>query len=195
LISQEYRDNYGSVNKASKVVVDSKYKVRISNKIYVSAASMGSRQMNSKLAATNQDVVYLRKNTKSSGSGRKVKYQEQKDFIIQNVIERWETGNPLSKSGTYDMLISRFGHEPQDQRTEWELKMDIHSGNISAPFSQWLKRVLERHRFSIRKESISQTVPTNWLQICIQATALIRKWMLDARVTRLVNNIILKSHT
>ena len=60
-------------------------------------------------------------------------------------------------------------------------------GQYHSRLLQWLSRVLERHRFSIRKESISQTVPVNWLQICLDACALIGSIMESAQVTRLVN--------
>eukprot|EP00474_Spongospora_subterranea_P004782 CRZ05240.1 hypothetical protein [Spongospora subterranea] len=106
---------------------------------------------------------------------------------MQNVVERWETGNPLSKPSAYDALIRQFGHQSEVERTEWEPKMGIHSGGITPAFSQWLTRVLTRHRFSIRKESISQTVPVNWLQICVDATASIRQTMSTAGVTRRTN--------
>ena len=65
--------------------------------------------------------------------------------------------------------------------------MKIHSGGISPAFSQWLSRVLRRHRFSVRKESISQTVPQNWWQVCITACNTICDTMRRAGVTRLVN--------
>ena len=116
-----------------------------------------------------------------------MKYPEQESFIIKKVIEMWETGNPLSKSSAYNILIAEFGHENEADQTEWETKMKIHSGSITSGFSQWMSRVLGRHRFSIRKESISQTVPVNWLQICVDACALIRSSMKSAGVTRLIN--------
>ncbi|KAL2635852.1 hypothetical protein R1flu_007331 [Riccia fluitans] len=34
---------------------------------------------------------------------------------------KWETGNPLSKSAAYDLLISTFGHEQEAERTEWSI--------------------------------------------------------------------------
>ena len=100
---------------------------------------------------------------------------------------RWETGNPMSKSSAYELLISKFGQSDQHNRTEWEIKMNVHSGYITPALSQWFARVLQRHRFSIRKESISQSVPANWLQICIEALRIIRANMKDAGVTRLVS--------
>jgi hypothetical protein len=160
-----YRDSYANVDGDSKVVVDTKFKNNCSGKVYVSAASEGNRQKTQKLAAMSNEVFYIRKTTKTAGSGRQTKYKEQEEFIIKQIVQRWETGDPLSKASAYDLLIKKFGHQEESQRTEWELKMSIHSGNISPALSQWLSRVLERHRFSVRKESISQTVPTNWLQV------------------------------
>lgn len=190
-VSEEIRNQYREVDQSSKVIVDAKFKAQSSDKLYVSAASAASgnttRQMASKKASKSKNTIYIRKKTKSIGSGRKVKYQEEELYIVSQVVIGWETGNPLSKSVAYDTIISKFGHEDENEWTEFERVMKINSGNISPGFSQWLSRVLLRHHFSIRKESISQTVPLNWLQICIEATALIRQTMSDAGVTRLVN--------
>ena len=182
-----FRKNYADVDASSTVEVDSKFHNSSPAHRYVSALSAGTRQQNRKAAKKFDNITYLLQTTKTVGSGRKVKYLEQEEFIIKNVVSRWETGKPLSKSAAYDLLISEFGHENETDRTEWETKMKIHSGNITPDFSQWLSRVLERHRFSIRKESISQTVPVDWLQICLDACALIRSIMKAAEVTRLVN--------
>jgi hypothetical protein len=144
-----------------------------------------SKESNVYLRSDN--VTYILKTTKTAGSGRKVEYAKQEEFIIQAVVTGWETGNPMSKASTYDLLISQFGHQRETDRTEWENKMSIHSGCITPGFSQWLTRVLKRHRFYVRQESISQRVPVDWLQICIDATASIRETMLSAGVTRLIN--------
>jgi hypothetical protein len=132
-------------------------------------------------------VTYLASSTKTVGSGRKVKYAEQETFVVEMIVLKWETGDPLSKQALYNLLISKFGHENESDQTEWEKKMQIHSGNITPNLSQWLSRVLARHRFSVRKESISQTVPLNWLQVCCDACGLIRSIMKSANVTRLIN--------
>ena len=56
-------------------------------------------------------MTYILQTTKTVGSGRKVKYPEQEEFVIANVVLIWETGNPLSKAAAYDLLISEFGHD------------------------------------------------------------------------------------
>jgi hypothetical protein len=182
-ILSSFRENYDVVDPSSSVTIDPKYILSHSGKKYVSAVSSGNRQLTIKICNSNDTVIYLRKDSKTSESGRKLKYEEEEVFIMQQVIERWETGNPLSKSA-YDILIVKFGHETEADRIEWELKMGIHSGSITPGFSQWLSRVLTRHRFSIRKKSTSQSVPVNWLQICVEATALIRQNMASIGVTR-----------
>lgn len=186
-IPATYRKNYEDVDASSTVEVDSKFRDSTSGPRYVSAQSAGTRQKNQKASWKSDNITYILQTTKTVGSGRKVKYPEQEKFLITNVVQRWETGNPLSRAAAYDLLISEFGHELETDRTKWEMKMMIHSGTIAPAFSQWLFRVLERHRFSIRKESISQTVPVSWLQICLDACALICSIMKSAQVTRLVN--------
>lgn len=182
-----YRKDYEDVDASSQVQIDSKFRNSTPGHQYVSALSAGTRQKNRNAAGKSDNITYLLQTTKTVGSGRKVKYTQQEEFLISTVVMKWETGNPLSKSAAYDLLISTFGHEQEAERTEWEVKMKIHSGHISPSLSQWVARVLERHRFSIRKESISQTVPVNWLQICLDACALICSIMRSAGVTRLVN--------
>jgi hypothetical protein len=46
--------------------------------------------------------------------------------------------------------------------------MGIRDGSISPALAQSLSRVLYRMGFSMRKESISQTVPLNWLSFAVE---------------------------
>lgn len=186
-VPAKYRDNYAGVDTSSKVNIDPKFRKSGTKQVYVSAASSSSRQGARKAASKSANVTYIRKDTKTVGSGRKVKYPEQETCVIEAVVYAWETGNPMSKSAVYDFLLSKFAHENEADQTEFEKKMGLLSGHITPALSQWLLRVLERHRFSVRKESISQTVPKEWLQICLDSTALIRETMRSAGVTRLVN--------
>ena len=108
-------------------------------------------------------------------------------FVIETVCRVWETGNPTSKGALYNLIISEFGREHEADCNEFEMKMGIHTGSITPAFSQWPKRVLSRHRFSVCKESISQAVPTNWLNVCVNATGVIRTTMSSQSVTCIVN--------
>ena len=166
--------------------IDSKFCNSTPGQQYVSALSSSTRKKIGKRPENLTNHIFS-PNNENCRFWKKRKYAQQEKFLISTVVMKWEAGNPLRKSAAYDLLISTFGHEQEAERTEWEVKMKINSGRISPSLSQWVARVLERHRFSIRKESIYQTVPVNWLQICLDACALICSIMRSAGVTRLVN--------
>jgi hypothetical protein len=186
----QYRLHYKNVDVSSSVEVGSKYRDSSSGHHYFSSFSIGARQKNRNLAKRSDMITYLASSTKTVGSGRKVKYAEQETFVVETIVLKSETENLLSKQALYYLLISKFVHENEADQTEWEKKMQIYSGNVSPSLSQWLSRVLLRHRFSVRKESISQTFPLNWLQICIDACGLIRLIMKSANVTRLIKPLM-----
>ena len=185
-VAQSHRSSFENVDGSVTVLLPHRFTVNGSDMEYVSARS-GSPQALRKKAAQSDSLVYITKSCKSSGTGRKTKYPLQVAFLVDSVVKAWECGNPMSKSVLYDALISEFGHDEEANRSEWEKVMSIHSGFISPAFSQWVRRVLERHRFSVRKESISQTVPLNWNTLCIEAAGVIRSTMARAGVDRLIN--------
>jgi hypothetical protein len=67
-IPSSYRDNYDSVDPLSKVILESKNKINHSGKVYVSAASSGSRHQQRKIANRSDAVIYLRQDSKTAGS-------------------------------------------------------------------------------------------------------------------------------
>jgi hypothetical protein len=185
-IPSEYRGNFDHIDGDLKVQLSDQYShISKSGVLYVtSSGSNQSRQKKQKLSAkSGGKVVYVAASVKALGTGRKTKYDPEEKFIIDQIIFGWETGNPLSKAAAYELLISEFG----GSGSIWAVNMKADSGFISAPLSQWLKRVLERNDFSVRKESISQTVPLDWVQIAVEATKQIRETMKAAGVTKLVN--------
>ena len=182
-VPEQYLEQYGSVPLTSMVKLPKKYDVNTSGLVFTTANAPGTRQSKRKAADKDKNVVYITKNAKTIGSGRNVKYQLQDEFIKQSVVTAWETGKPLSRSACFNLLLSKYGND----ECEWTKAMDITSGMISPALSQWLTRTLNRHGFTIRKESISQTVPLNWLSIAIEACGIIRTNMAAANVTKLVN--------
>ena len=112
-------------------------------------------------------------------------YQPVPKFVCQTVLnantktrlscqqrakeaDKW---NPMSRARCYDLLASEFG---LDTARPWTDKMRIGSGFISPTLSQWIVRVLVRCGYSVRKESISQSVPTNWLSVAVETSNSIR---------------------
>ena len=85
------RQHYASVDPESKVEVESKFKDKKSDKVYVSAASSGSRQLNKFKSTLSDSVFYIRKTTKS-GSGRNIKHQARKTLSSGRLCKdgKWE---------------------------------------------------------------------------------------------------------
>jgi DDE superfamily endonuclease len=183
-IPMEHRAKYTHVLLESKVDVPTKYQHNKTNKTYTAAPGDGTRQMKRKTASRSEGVIYITKTAKSVGGGRHIKYKEEADFLMDAVVVAWETGNPLSRSSCYNLLLTKFG---PDLDRAWTSQMDITSGQISPALSQWLTRTLQRHDYAVRKESISQTVPANWFTLALDACEFIRSTMSKASVTRLVN--------
>jgi hypothetical protein len=183
-IPLSHRDSFETVPKSSRVNLPNKYlDTSRNNVVFTCAFGDGSRQGKRKAVNKTADIVYVTKKSKMIGSGRNVKYQDEEAFIIDAIVSAWETGNPLSRSRCYDILISKYG----SSSNQWVTAMDLNSRSISPALSQWLQRTLMRNGYSVRKESISQTVPQNWLVLAVEACDLIRSTMKKANVTRLVN--------
>jgi len=185
-IPDTHKAKYASLPKDMRLVVPDRFKCTANTKSYVSSSSSGStsRHMKRKQARKGSGVVYITKTERTVDSGRKIKYREEADFIVAAVIEAWETGNPLSRSRCYDLLVKKFAGDPERL---WTKKMNPGCGFITPGLAQWLTRTLEANGFSVRKESISQSVPINWLMLAVEATDLIRTTMAASGVTRLVN--------
>jgi hypothetical protein len=185
MIPADHREHFVNADGDLKVELPKRYAALDKRGVlHVTAnGSNQTRQQKQKLSKKSDgNLVYISQSMKSIGGGRKTKYDEEEKFTIEAITYAWETGNPLSRSSVYEMLIAQFG----GTESAWALTMKADSGFISASLSQWLTRVLERHLFSVRKESISQTVPLDWVCIAVEATGLLRQIMKDAGVTKLV---------
>ncbi|CEG43920.1 uncharacterized protein PHALS_14756 [Plasmopara halstedii] len=69
-------------------------------------------------------------------------------YAAENLAsENWESSEQI------DILIAKLRHANETDRTEWELKMGIRTGNIIPGFLQQLRRFLSSHRPSFRKNS------------------------------------------
>ncbi len=190
-------EKFKAVDDASKVIIPSKF-MHSDGKVYLvpTKSRAGhenndheeSRQKKRKIASKSKTVIYIPEYARSVGAtGKKVAWPIQETFIITKITESWETGNPITRASCYAMLIREFGNEKEEERNEFEKSMKFHDGGIAPAFSQWFSRVLERHRFSVRKESISQTVPKNWNELAIACAKQICEVMKSAGVTKLIN--------
>ena len=157
--------------------------------MYSSGREKSSRQKRQKTAQKSAgEVNYIFLRTKFTGSGRKAKWNVQEEFTIDLVISIWETGNPLSKLDAYTYLIKEYGSDDPDvEPRDFGKAMGLSIVFIQSNCNAWFKRLLEKRRFTIRKESIFQSVPQDWMNIAISTAGIIRMKMSTANVTRLVN--------
>ena len=77
---------------------------------------------------------------------------------MTKITEAWDKGSPLARQQVYDML-----------QKEWPQPHVFHQQFLTpdkvSPRSQWLSRAIGRHGWVIRKSTVSQKVPDNWLEI------------------------------
>jgi len=130
-----YWSKYAEVHPSDKVKLDPKFHQMEADVLFVSAATAArsgeTRHKMKKIASTSKHVKYMLKSTKSVGCGRKVKYGEQEEFIVEAVVIAWETGKPLSKSDCYNILIHQFGHTEETEQI-WEENENLFRENLSS---------------------------------------------------------------
>ncbi|ETK70811.1 hypothetical protein L915_21861, partial [Phytophthora nicotianae] len=87
----------------------------------------------------------------------------------------WESGNPISRNKIYMRLIQKFGNiDDSEAPSEFCCVMKLNERIISPSLAQWVRVRLEGASWSIRKESVSQKVPTNWVAVALEASNKIR---------------------
>ena len=133
---------------------------------YLSKFTPGTKTAGRKSKAKRDgNTLVLKKLTKYSGrsdvdKGRK--YEDQEDFTLNLVSDRWKLGDPIGKIELKGEIISR---EDCDEGTEfYNNYLDPEKGSAASGFTNWLKRCLERAGWSLRKNSVGQTVPEDWRQ-------------------------------
>ena len=133
-IPSTHHSKFEHVDASSSVKLNAKFKANNSSKQYVSSTGGNRQSKRKKVEFSGGSVVYLQKDTKTAGSGQKVKFKEQEVFVVETVCWVWETGNPTSKGALYNLKISEFGHEHEADRNKFEMKTGIHTGSITPAF-------------------------------------------------------------
>ena len=77
---------------------------------------------------------------------------------MTKITEAWDKGSPLARQQVYDMLQKEW---PQPHVFHQQFR----TPDKVSPRSQWLSRAIGRHGWVIRKSTVSQKVPDNWLEI------------------------------
>ena len=101
-------------------------------------------------------------------------------IVMGEVVRRWEIGNPATSPEIYHLLRTKFGPDTLFHHTYLEEKK--HS-----TLSQWFSRLLDRKHWTIRKTTVSQKVPANWIEVAQVYSAQICETMRAAGVDVLIN--------
>ena len=183
----QFKDKFDQnvLDMTSIVSIPSKYSHQ-SGKSYVSGNSISSKSMQSvaKRARKSAGITYIRNDSRTVWSERKVKYVEQEEFLLSLVVRSWECGNPVSRPEIYLELMREFGISDGSfpPLSEFATKMKLHSGQINRSLSQWVKMRLDANNWSLRRESVSQMVPADWFRMAVVACEEIRSTVRDCDV-------------
>lgn len=115
--------------------------------------------------------MFISNNTfRQPGAGRPHKYKDLEDFIVNTVKQAWESGAPMTPEQLHYAVLR---HCKAMVMVE-EQYFDIIDGNRNS-LNRYVQRVLERNKFSVRKISISQSIPSDWRSKAEANAAWIRK--------------------
>ena len=145
-------------------------------------------------AKSNANTVVMKKKSKMlarKDSGKPRKHAEIEEFVKTTVIHRWDIGDPIGKGELADELRARddcredFIVEEGDNF--WQSYLDPAKDSAKSGLSNWMSRVLDRMGWSMRKNSIGQTVPEDWREKAEKNAAELCKLFKDEGCTIVLN--------
>ncbi len=115
------------------------------------------------------------------GGGAPRKWTTLEGFIIKAIREAWERGMPLCSY----QLIAMFQHHVMKEGSDDEIKLFVNGKKNTT--GKFIQHVLKRNKYSIRKNSISQSVPVDWQMKAESNAARIRAQFLEEDVDVVIN--------
>jgi hypothetical protein len=131
------------------------------------------------MSANKEGVFLSNKTFRRPGGGRPQKYPDLEDFIVKTVKQSWESGASISPEQLHHLVMKHA-------LTNKDAYNKIAEGN-SRSLNRYVQRVLERHKFSVRAISISQSVPRDWRSKAEENAARIRATFLKEKVDVVIN--------
>ena len=128
-------------------------------------------------------IQFLKRTAKRIGKGRNLSFPVPARFVLDEVVGRWERGNPA----TYHELYLKKSKQFNDDPSHVLFKKRYLGEKKRSKFSTWLKRVLKRAGWTLRSKTVSQKIPSNWKDIAQEDSARICAKMAAAGVTVLIN--------
>ena len=138
---------------------------------YISRHTSGTTTAGRKSSAMNDcNTVVVKMGTKivrlDKSKGRK--HLSQEAFVIERVKERWKQGDPIGKIELKDEVMVRDDCGPGT--AFYQSYIDPTKTSALSGWINWLSRVLSRGGWSLRANSIGQTVPENWRSMAEENT-------------------------
>lgn len=132
--------------------------------------------------ALRDDAIFISNKTlRRPGGGRPNKYKDLEHFIVETVRRCWESGAAISPEQLHHKIFKHL-----ESVSKEDLYEDFLHGK-RCTLNRYVQRVLARNKFSIRKISISQSVPTDWRSKAEDNTARIRATFLKEDVDVVIN--------
>ena len=103
--------------------------------------------------------VYLEKTkcTKRNDTGHGRKHSDEEAFGKEFVETRWEEGDPI---GRFELYGELYAQDDCAEDTEfYKSYIDPSKSPAASVLSNWVGRVLDQYGWSMRKNSIGQTMP------------------------------------
>ena len=114
-------------------------------------------------ALKEQGIRTIRYDAKRVRDVKKIsKYDAEEKALIQLVIEAIEVGRPLS---THDLERKIRAQAETDSSFSEEWKNIYYPIEKIRTLDNWIRRVLQRSGYSIRRTTVSQSVPDDWEQV------------------------------
>lgn len=150
--------------------------------IYLLKLQLSTNQKLSAAIKSNGATVYLSRDTERlSRKGRPKKWNAVEDFVVLRVKKSWETGAPLTPEQLHQMVIEHLKNSPNEQAA----KHFIHGKKNTT--NRYIQRVLARNQYSVRKMTISQSVPVDWRTKAEENALRIRSKFKEEKVDVVIN--------
>ena len=163
--------------------------IKASTKTFLSKYTPNTTTAGRKSAAKNDaETSVIKQSThrvERGDTSRARKFHEQEDFIVNLISERWEQGGPIGKIGLKDEIMAR---DDCQEGTEFHKQyIDVTKKSVQSEWTNWLSRCLDRAGWSLRKNSVDQTVPENWCKMAEKNAARIQKRFKEENVDVVIN--------
>ena len=141
------------------------------------------------MAKKNANISLVRCKDKHTGrkdKGTFRKHHAQVAFVQKLVQDRWNSGDPITKTEVKEEVMLR--EDCAEESEFYKQHLDPSEIKKTGPsWCNWLKAALRPVAFTVRKNSIGQTVPANWRAQATANAKEIREKMRKAEVDVVVN--------